>query len=132
MLVPLLEWHHRAIALARKFDSAVKGTIGDEYGSYPVTLQVAHGLFTHLARTNDHRRFVFQVIENTAGEIDRRRANGHRLGRHAGLTAYPFCHREGLVKAAMQHDSEGAEGVRRGVGIFDLSENLWFPNYHRV
>ncbi len=22
--------------------------------------------------------------------------------------------------------------MRRGVGIFDLSENLWFPNHHRV
>jgi len=32
----------------------------------------------------------------------------------------------------MQDHSDGAQCVRRSVGIFDLSENLRFPNYHRV
>ena len=68
--MPLLERHHRAVALAREFDGALKRAIGHQDSSYPIALQVAHGLFTHLSRANDHGRFVFQVVENTAGEID--------------------------------------------------------------
>ena len=68
--MPLPEWHHRAVALARKVDRAVKRASGNEYRSYTIALQVARGLFTHLSRTNDHSRLVFQSIENTACEID--------------------------------------------------------------
>ena len=32
----------------------------------------------------------------------------------------------------MQDHADGAQGMGRGVGIFYLSENLRFPDYHRV
>src|SRR5207245_11018804 len=36
LLVPLLERHHRAVALAREFDGALKGAIGHQDSSDPV------------------------------------------------------------------------------------------------
>jgi len=65
LLVPLLERHHRAVALAREFDGALKRAIVTRTVLSRCLAGGAQSAHPSL-RANDHGRFVFQVVENTA------------------------------------------------------------------
>ena len=127
-----VERHRHAAELARRLDRALEGAVGDHQRADALGEQLARRELAHLAGADQQRRLVVEGVEDVARQLDRRRADRHRLLGDAGLGAHALGHRERLVEAAMQHAPRRADGRGHRVLLLQLAEDLRLADDHRV
>jgi hypothetical protein len=63
---------------AGEFHGPIEGSVGDHQAVYAAALEMSSHKVTHLARADEHHRFIVETVKDPFGQIDRHRADRDR------------------------------------------------------
>ena len=130
--VGLLKRHGAPAESRRQFHGAFKSAACDGEGGRAAALKRFGRFFANVARADEENTGLGELAENGEREVNGDIGDADLAGRNGGRGADVLGGLEAFLKQTIQHRSGGASGLRRGVGVFDLTENFGFTDHLRV
>ncbi len=63
---------------AGEFHGPLEGSVGDHQAVHAAALEVSSHKVAHLARADEHYRFIVKTVKDPFGQVDSHRAHGDR------------------------------------------------------
>ena len=121
-----------ALEYLRQFDGALERTIRNQHGRNARPLQVLRRKLAHFAGADDHDALSGKIAENLSGQLDGGVADGNCRLRNSRFATIFLCHGKRAIHERAQVHANGPGIGCDPVSIFNLAENLWLANHHRI
>ena len=131
MHLEVVERDRPAVA-ARDLGRALVAAVGDAQDADALAAQDPRGHLAALARAHEHHPALGERAERLAGELDRRRGDGHAGPRDPGAGAHAAAGAERVAHQAVEERPARARLARELVGAAQLTEDLGLAEHHRV
>lgn len=130
--VPVVEMHSKAPDLVSQSGGAIERAVRNDHRANTTRNEAAGHALTRLTRAENHDLPATQVSKDFACQVHRHRAHGCRPAGDLGLRAHFLGDAESVLEKFVQMGVGGSVFAGGGVGLFDLTEDLGFPDDHGI
>ena len=131
-VIKILKLNRLPVKSLRQANRPLVGTVRDEDRCATVSHQVARSQLAHLSCAHNENVLALQGAENLFCQFHGNRCDGNGRRAHRSFGAHSLGHGKGASEKLIELPAHRANCSGGSVSFFHLSEDLSFPDHHRI